>query len=185
MDKKILVIEDDPSALRLIEYTLQQEGYQVLTVPNGLEGLRKARREEPDLIIIDIMLPGIDGFEVCHRLRAEPQTAKLPILILSAKAREMDKATGLTVGADDYMTKPADPLEIISRVESLLAKKTAAKSEMVAFVGSKRGAGTTTLVVNVAIALSQAGKRVIVVDLCPYGGTIVEYLGLEPRHTIT
>jgi len=185
MDKKILVIEDDPSALRLIEYTLQQEGYQVLTVPNGLEGLRKARREEPDLIIIDIMLPGIDGFEVCHRLRAEPQTAKLPILILSAKAREMDKATGLTVGADDYMTKPADPLEIISRVESLLAKKTAAKSEMVVFVGSKRGAGTTTLVVNVAIALSQAGKRIIVVDLCPYGGSIVEYLGLEPRHTIT
>ncbi len=184
MDKKILVIEDDPSALRLIGYTLQQEGYQVLTVPNGLKGLRKARSEQPDLIIIDIMLPGIDGFEVCHRLRAEPQTAKLPILMVSAKGREIDKATGLAVGADDYITKPADPSEIISRVETLLAKQTAVKSAMVVFVGSKRGVGTTTLVVNVAIALSQGDKRVIVVDLCPYGGNIAEYLGLEPGGTI-
>jgi len=184
MNKKILVIEDDPSALRLIGYTLQQEGYQVLTVPNGLEGLKKARREELDLIIIDIMLPGIDGFEVCHRLRAEPQTAKLPILMVSAKGREIDKATGLAVGADDYITKPADPSEIISRVETLLAKQTAVKSAMVVFVGSKRGVGTTTLVVNVAIALSQGDKRVIVVDLCPYGGNIAEYLGLEPGGTI-
>jgi len=185
MNKKILVIEDDPSALKLIKYTLQQEGYQVLTVPNGLEGLKKARQEEPDLIIIDIMLPGIDGFEVCHRLRVEPQTAKLPILMISAKSREIDKATGLAVGADDYITKPADPSEIISRVETLLAKKTAVKSAMVVFVGSKRGVGTTTLVVNVAIALSQGDKRVIVVDLCPYGGNIAEYLGLEPGCTIT
>jgi len=185
MNKKVLIIEDDPSTLRLTKYTLQQEGYEVLTAPNGLEGLRKASGEEPDLIILDIMLPGIDGFEICRRLRAEPQTAKLPILMVSAKAREVDKATGLKVGGDDYITKPADPSELISRVESLLAKKTAVKSEIIAFVGSKRGVGTTTLVVNVAIALSQAGKRVIVVDLCPYGGDIAQYLGLEPEHTIT
>jgi len=125
MSKKILVIEDDPSTLRLIKYTLQQEGYQVLIAPNGLEGLRKAKNEEPDLIILDVLLPGIDGFEICHRLRAEPQTARLPILMLSVKAREIDKATGFKVGADDYITKPADPSEIVSRVESLLAKKTA------------------------------------------------------------
>ena len=185
MNKKILVIEDDPSALRLIKYTLQQEGYEVLTVPDGLKGLRKARSEPPDLIIIDIMLPGIDGFEVCHRLRVEPQTARLPILMVSAKSREIDKATGLAVGANDYISKPADPSEIISRVGRLLAGKTAVRPEMVAFVGSKRGVGTTTLVVNVAIALSQGGKRVIVVDLCPYGGSIAGYLGLEPGGTIT
>ena len=122
MNKKILVIEDDPIALRLIQYTLQHEGYQVLTALNGLEGMRKAENEEPDLIILDIMLPGIDGFEVCHRLRAEPQTAQMPILMLSAKAQEIDKATGVKVGADDYLAKPADPSEIVSRVENLLAQ---------------------------------------------------------------
>ncbi len=120
--KKILVIEDDPSALRFIEYTLEQEGYQVLTATDGLAGIRKAQNEEPDLIVLDIMLPGIDGFEICHRLRAEPQTAQLPILMLSAKAQEIDRATGLKVGADDYLTKPADPSEIISRVRTLLAQ---------------------------------------------------------------
>jgi len=122
MDKKILVIEDDPSALRLVQYTLEQEGYQVLTATNGLAGIRKAQNEELDLIVLDIMLPGIDGFEICHRLRAEPQTAQLPILMLSAKAQEIDRATGLKVGADDYLTKPADPSEIISRVRTLLAQ---------------------------------------------------------------
>jgi len=122
MNKKILIIEDDPSALRLIQYTLEQEGYQVLAATNGLAGIRKAQNEELDLIVLDIMLPGIDGFEICHRLRAEPQTAQLPILMLSAKAQEVDKATGLKVGANDYITKPADPSEIINRVRTLLAQ---------------------------------------------------------------
>ncbi len=186
MNKKILVIEDDPGSLRLMRYTLEHEGYQVLTATNGLEGLRKARKEEPDLIVLDIMLPGMDGFEVCHRLRAEPQTARLPILMLSAKAQEIDKATGLKVGADDYLTKPADPSEVVSRVETLLAQKTVARSKMVSFLGSKGGAGTTTMVANVAIALSQRSKQVIVVDLCPSnGGNIAEHLGLKPERTIT
>lgn len=123
MDRKILVIEDDPGALRLMVYTLQHEGYKVLTAPNGLEGLKKAKEERPDLIVLDVMLPGIDGFEICHRLRAEPQTAHLPILMLSGKEKEIDKATGLKVGADDYLTKPAGRSEIVSRVETLLAQK--------------------------------------------------------------
>lgn len=125
MDKKILVIEDDPSVLRLIECTLRQEGCQVLTATNGLTGIRAARNEGPDLVVLDIMLPGMDGFEICHRLRAEPETAQLPILILSAKDHEADRATGLKVGADDYLTKPANPSEIVNRVEILLAKTTA------------------------------------------------------------
>jgi DNA-binding response OmpR family regulator len=86
-----------------------------------------ARSEMPDLLVLDIMLPGIDGFEVCHRLRAEPATAKLPILILSAKAQEADKVTALQVGADDYLTKPVNLSDITSRVDILLAKKTAAR----------------------------------------------------------
>jgi len=123
LKKKILVIEDDPSSLRLIEYTLEQEGYLVLMAPNGLEGLRKALKENPDLVVLDVMLPGIDGFEICHRLRVEPQTAQLPILMLSAKSQEVDKATGLKEGADYYLTKPVVPSEVINRVGTLLAHK--------------------------------------------------------------
>jgi DNA-binding response OmpR family regulator len=123
MDRKILVIEDDPATLRLMGYTLRHGGYQVLTASNGLEGIRKAQNEKPDLIILDVMLPGIDGFEICHRLRSKPSTAQLPILMLSAKAQEIDKDTGLKVGADDYLAKPADPSEIVSRAGGLLAQK--------------------------------------------------------------
>lgn len=123
MVKKILVIEDDPATSRLVEYSLKHEGYQVFTAANGLEGIRKALNEAPDLIILDVMLPGLDGFEICHRLRSEPDTANLPILMFSAKAQEMDKNTGLLVGADDYLTKPAAPASIVSHVEALLAKK--------------------------------------------------------------
>jgi len=123
VDKKILVIEDDPATLRLVDYSLRYEGYQVLTASNGLEGIRKAHNEAPDLIILDVMLPGMDGFEICHRLRSEPDTAQLPILMFSAKAQEIDKDTGLKVGADDYLSKPAAPADIVNHVESLLAKK--------------------------------------------------------------
>ncbi len=121
MNKKILVIEDDPIALRFARYTLQQEGYQVITAPNGLEGLSKAQTQNPDLIILDIMLPGVDGFELCHRLRATTGTARIPILMLTAKAQESDRQTGFQVGADDYLIKPVQPSEIVSRVNALLA----------------------------------------------------------------
>jgi DNA-binding response OmpR family regulator len=124
MNKKILVIEDDPATSRLVDYALRHEGYQVFTAANGLEGIRKAHDEAPDLIILDVMLPGMDGFEICHRLRSEPDTAKLPILMFSAKAQEIDKDTGLKVGADDYLPKPAAPSDIVSHVEALLTKKT-------------------------------------------------------------
>ena len=122
MSKRILVIEDDPASLRLMQYILERKGYEVLTAVNGLDGLKKARSEEPDLVILDVMLPGMDGFDICYHLRAEPQTAKLPILMLSAKAREVDRDTGLKVGADYYITKPVAPAEIISSVEALLAQ---------------------------------------------------------------
>ena len=123
MGKKILVIEDDPATLRLVDYSLKQEGYQIIKASNGLEGIRKALGESPDLVILDVMLPGMDGFEICFRLRSEPTTAKLPILMFSAKAQEIDKDTGIKVGADDYLTKPSAPADIINHVEKLLLKK--------------------------------------------------------------
>jgi two-component system alkaline phosphatase synthesis response regulator PhoP len=122
MGKRILVVEDDPSAIRLVSFTLEQEGYEVLTASNGLEGLRRAREDKPDLLVLDVMLPGLDGFEVCRRLRADAETAKLPVLMLSAKAQEIDKTTGLKMGADDYLAKPADPAEIVARVSNLLQR---------------------------------------------------------------
>ncbi len=125
MGKKILVIEDDPATQRLVDYSLMQEGYQIITASNGLEGIRKAIGELPDLVILDVMLPGMDGFEICYRLRSEAATANLPILMFSAKAQEIDKDTGLKVGADDYLTKPSAPADIIKRVEKLLTKKKA------------------------------------------------------------
>jgi len=185
MDKKILIIDDDPIATRLMEYTLKQCGYKVLAAQSGQEGMSMAQKEEPDLIILNVMLPGIDGFEVCHRLRSGPQTAHLPILILSGKAQQEDIATGFKMGADDYLTKPAAPSEIISRVENLLARKKGASSKIITFLGSKREVGTTTTVVNLAIAISQMGKRVIAIDLCPYDGSITERLGFKPNDNIS
>jgi DNA-binding response OmpR family regulator len=102
---------------------LGKEGYEVLTASNGMAGLRKAKDEKPNLLILDVMLPGLDGFEVCSRLRAEPQTAHLPILMLSAKGQDADKSTGLKVGADDYLTKPVERAVLIGKVETLLAAK--------------------------------------------------------------
>jgi DNA-binding response OmpR family regulator len=184
MGKTILVIEDDPVATRLVEYVLKKRGYRVFTASNGLEGLQLAQKEEPDLIILNVMLPGIDGLEVCHRLRAEKEKAQPLVLILSGKAQPTDITNGLNMGADDYLTKPAAPSEIVSRVESLLAQKANANSKMVVFTGSKEKVGTTTIVANVAIALSQMGKRVIAVDLCPYDGSLAEYLGIKPQGAI-
>jgi DNA-binding response OmpR family regulator len=123
MPSKILVIEDDPGALKLAADALQQEGYQVLTATNGVEGLKRAQEEEPDLLILDVLLPGMDGFELCHRLKNAPTTAKLPILILSAKSRESDRKMGLAVGADQYLAKPTGPAELVSNVGRLLKGK--------------------------------------------------------------
>jgi DNA-binding response OmpR family regulator len=125
MATKLLVVEDDPAARRLVSYALEQEGYEVLTASNGLEGLTKAQTERPELLVLDVMLPGLDGFEVCHKLRSDPQTAGVLVLMLSAKAQESDKNTGLKMGADDYLAKPADPLEVAARVRSLLQQKAA------------------------------------------------------------
>ncbi|MBM3183077.1 MAG: response regulator transcription factor [Chloroflexi bacterium] len=120
MNKRILVVEDDPSTLRFIEYTLQQEGLEIFLAKNGLDGLKIAQTEHPDLIILDIMLPGLDGYEVCRRLRQKSDTANILVLMLSAKARQEDKDMGMKMGADDYLSKPVDPTEIINKVQSML-----------------------------------------------------------------
>ena len=119
MTDKILVVEDDANLLETVRYNLRKEGYKVLTAANGEQSLAAARREKPDLIILDIMLPGLSGFEVCRILRKE---TTVPILMLTAKADETDKIVGLEIGADDYMTKPFSMRELIARIRAMLRR---------------------------------------------------------------
>jgi DNA-binding response OmpR family regulator len=122
MSKKILIVEDDPSFSRAINHIILKEGYDVITADNGLRGLRMAQGEKPDLLILDVMLPGLDGFEICNRLRRDPLTATLPIIMLSAKGQDADKTMGLKVGANEYLTKPVDRALLLDKITALLAK---------------------------------------------------------------
>lgn len=124
MGKKILIIEDDPVSRKMTELILNKEGYDVIISANGLEGLRKARTESPDLLITDVMLPGLDGFEICYRLREDTVTAKLPILMLSAKGQESDRDSASKVGANAFLSKPVDRPVLLSKVAELLKSST-------------------------------------------------------------
>ena len=119
MDSKILVVEDDNTLLEMLEYNLSRQGYQVVTAKDGRSALTFARQEKPNLIVLDVMLPGIDGFEVCRILRKE---FSFPILMLTARTEEVDKIVGLEVGADDYLTKPFSMRELLARVKALLRR---------------------------------------------------------------
>jgi DNA-binding response OmpR family regulator len=120
MGKKVLLIEDDSVSRKFMELILIKEGFEVITAVNGLEGLRKARTEAPNVLVLDVMLPGLDGFEICYRLRNDPETANLPILVLSAKSQESDKNSALQVGANAFLSKPVDRLVLINKVNELL-----------------------------------------------------------------
>ena len=120
MAKTILVVDDDLATLKLVGLVLDQEGYDVVAARSGEEGLERARLQNPDLILLDVMMRGIDGYEVVQRLRADPATARVPILMLTAKSDLDDQMTGFEVGADDYLTKPFHREELVARVESVL-----------------------------------------------------------------
>lgn len=122
MPRTILIIDDEPDLLKLLDYNLTQADFLVLTSREGEGGISTARRHGPDLIILDVMMPGLDGFEVVKRLRLDPATARIPILMLTAKAEESDRVVGLELGADDYVTKPFSVREVLSRVKALLRR---------------------------------------------------------------
>ncbi len=123
MNERILIVDDDPSIVRLVEHVLQGKGYQVLIANTGSQALQMVKSEELDLIILDLILPGMDGFEVCQRLRQDPVTASLPVLIMSRKDSEKDKAKALKAGANVYLTKPVKPPELHKQVQDLLISK--------------------------------------------------------------
>ncbi len=120
MKQKILVVDDEPDAVELIAFNLKAAGYDVVTADDGAVALKKARAVLPDLIILDLMLPEVDGLEVCKILRRDPQTSAIPILMLTAKVAEIDRVLGLELGADDYVTKPFSPRELVLRAKRLL-----------------------------------------------------------------
>lgn len=122
MGRKILVVDDEAVLIETIAYNLEQAGYQVITAADGASALEAAQREVPDLIILDIMLPEMDGLEVCRQLRRESSSATTPIMMLTAKDEEIDKVVGLEVGADDYVTKPFGRRELLARVRALLRR---------------------------------------------------------------
>ncbi len=119
---KILVVDDEPDAVELVEFNLKQAGFAVITAADGAEALNKARATPPSLIVLDLMLPEIGGLEVCKMLRRDPATASVPIIMLTAKAAEIDRVLGLELGADDYITKPFSPRELVLRVKKLLQR---------------------------------------------------------------
>jgi DNA-binding response OmpR family regulator len=123
MSHRILIVDDEPDALELIEFNLKGAGFEVVTAIDGESALKKARSLLPSLIILDVMLPELDGMEVCKLLRRDSATAHIPIIMLTAKAAEIDRVLGLELGADDYVTKPFSPRELILRVKGLLRRK--------------------------------------------------------------
>ncbi len=121
-NQKILVIEDEVNIQELIKYNLEKNGYKIVISDNGIDGLEEAIANVPDLILLDLMLPGMDGLEVCKRLRMDKRTKKVPIFMLTAKSEELDKVLGLELGADDYITKPFSIKELIARIRSAMRR---------------------------------------------------------------
>jgi DNA-binding response OmpR family regulator len=126
---KILVVDDEPEAVELVEFNLKKAGFDVATASDGAQALRKARSVSPDLIVLDLMMPEIDGLEVCKILRRDPATAGIPIIMLTARATEIDRIVGLELGADDYVTKPFSPRELVLRVNKVLRRAQASQVE--------------------------------------------------------
>ncbi|MBO9360927.1 MAG: response regulator [Thermoflexus sp.] len=194
MGETILVVDDDLQTVKLISLLLQRKGYRTLPATSGVQALAKAQTEQPDLIILDVMMPDLDGLEVCRRLRANPRLSAIPILMFTAKAAVGDKIAGLQAGADDYLTKPVHPAELISRVEALLQRAARPKAQATArahaatigFLGVKGGVGTSTVALNTAATLALGGghlppavrtsppdfqaPQVLLADLAPHGG---------------
>jgi two-component system phosphate regulon response regulator PhoB len=126
---RILVVDDEPDAVELLRVNLRSSGYEVITAADGEEALKKARALLPNLIILDVMLPEVDGLEVCKILRRDPTVSATPIIMLTAKAAEIDRVLGLELGADDYVTKPFSPRELVLRVKRLLRSEAAGENK--------------------------------------------------------
>jgi pilus assembly protein CpaE len=190
MSEKILIIDDDLDTLRLVGLMLQRQGYQISAATNGQQGLEKAIEEDPDLILLDVMMPDMDGYEVTRRLRQNPSTLEIPILMFTAKTQLDDKVVGFEVGANDYLTKPTHPSELQARVRTLLSRVREKKvgtgslqddkrGYVIAVLGARGGLGTTTMAVNLGAGLQARTKsEVIVAEMLPGQGALALDVGV-------
>jgi len=190
MAEKTLIIDDDVDTLRLVGLMLQREGYQILAAANGPQGLKVAERELPDIILLDLMMPQMDGYEVARRLRANPETAHIPILMFTARTQIEDRVAGFESGADVYITKPTHPAELQAQVQSLLTRarehprQPSAPAENQAYavgvVAARGGSGVTTVALNLASSLQQSiSGEVVLAELRPGQGSLGIDLNLD------
>ena len=126
---KILVVDDEIYIVHILDFSLGMEGYEVVTALDGEQGLEKARTERPDLIVLDIMMPKLDGYETCKILKGDPATRDIPVILLSAKGRNIDQKIGFEVGADDYITKPFSPRKLVERINGILGQNDASRMQ--------------------------------------------------------
>ena len=198
MAEKILIIDDDVDTLRLVGLMLQRQGYDISAASNGTQGLAKALEERPDLILLDVMMPDMDGYEVTRRLRKNPATVAIPILMFTAKTQLDDKVTGFEVGADDYLTKPTHPTELQAHVKALLARVvqkdatevvTASHEHhgyVIGVLSARGGLGVSSLASNLAAGLvARAQSDVILAELTPGQGTLGMDLGAPNQKGLT
>lgn len=189
--QKILIVDDDLDTLKLVGTTLEKQGFIIIAAKDGAEALDKVAQQKPDLIILDIMMPQLDGYEVTRRLRSNPETADIPIILFTAKGQVEDKVAGLDVGANEYLTKPTHPAELIARVRNLLKRPTiptqiprtqAGPAQLATVIGvmaGKGGQGVSTLSVNLATGFQRRnpGAQVILLELRPGRGDIGIQIG--------
>mgnify|MGYP001025980809 FL=1 len=195
MSEKILIVDDEIDTLRMVGLMLQRQGYQIIAASNGTQAINMAQAEKPDLILLDIMMPDVDGYEVTRRLRNNAATSAIPIIMFTAKTQLDDKVQGFESGADDYLTKPTQPRELFAHVKAVLARSkkpltvTAPSAPprergyVIAVMGAKGGLGVSTLAINLGISLqNRAHQDVIVAEFRPGEGSIALDLGyLNPE----
>ncbi|HNT23263.1 MAG TPA: response regulator [Anaerolineales bacterium] len=195
MPEKILVVDDDVDTLRLVGLMLQRQGYQIVAASNGQQALAMAMAEKPELILLDVMMPDMDGYEVTRRLRANASTASTPIIMFTAKSQVDDKVMGFEAGVDDYLTKPTQPRELFAHVKAVLARgrKTSGpaapaapareRGYVIGVIAAKGGLGVSTIAINLGISLrTRTRKDVAVAELRPGEGSLALELGyLNPE----
>jgi len=180
---RILVIDDDLDLLQMVRLMLQRGGHEAVLTADGADGIAKAKELHPDLAIVDVMMPGINGYQVARRLRDDPATADITILILTARAQPVDREAAMAARADEYIAKPISPPELLQAINRLLDKrKVPLSANLILSVLSLRGGvGTTTIAVNLALTLQQANRQVCLVDLCEKSGHAAMQMRLQGK----
>jgi len=181
---RILVVDDNADLLQMIRMLLEERGgHEVMLSAEGEDGLAKARANPPDLAIIDVMMPGMNGYEVCRQLRRNPATAQIPIIVLTARGQPVDREAALAAGADEYIAKPVTMAELLERVNRLLTSRIARRPAggTIAVLSLRGGVGVTTLAVNLAVTLARSSpNQVCLADFSPSSGHGALQLGLRP-----